>query len=72
MFGFRHDLIDSGDRVLMVDDWTETGATALVTRTLIADRGAHWIGTACLVDALHTAHLRHTLPLRSLLTIHQL
>jgi len=72
VFGFRHGLIKSGDRVLMVDDWADTGATALVTRALVQDSGAHWIGAACVVDALANAHLRHDLPLRSLIDVRRL
>ena len=34
VFGFRRDLVRSGDRVLMVDDWADTGATARVVRDL--------------------------------------
>jgi adenine phosphoribosyltransferase len=72
VFGFRHGLIKAGDRVLMVDDWADTGATALVVRALVRDCDAHWIGAACIVDALCNAHLRHDLPLRSLLDVRRL
>jgi adenine phosphoribosyltransferase len=72
VFGFRHGLIKSGDRVLMVDDWADTGATAVVARTLIQDCGAHWIGAACVVDGLANARLRHDLPLRSLINVRRL
>ncbi|WP_433163385.1 phosphoribosyltransferase family protein [Kribbella sp. CA-247076] len=72
VFGFRHNLLKAGDRVLMVDDWADTGATALVARDLVHATGAHWIGAACIVDALTNPHLRHNLPLRSLINIHRL
>lgn len=72
VFGFRHDLIQAGDRVLMVDDWADTGATALVVRALIGDRRAHWIGAAVIVDGLTDARLRHDLPVRALLDIRNL
>ncbi|MEV0282812.1 MULTISPECIES: phosphoribosyltransferase [unclassified Kribbella] len=72
VFGFRHGLVKSGDHVLMVDDWADTGATALVARALIQDCGAHWIGAACIVDALTNPHLRHDLPLRALLDVRRL
>jgi adenine phosphoribosyltransferase len=71
-FGFRRQLIRSGDRVLMVDDWIDTGATARTARTLVADCGAHWIGAACIVDGLTDPRLRHDLPVRSLLNVRQL
>jgi adenine phosphoribosyltransferase len=71
-FGFRRDLLRSGDRVLMVDDWAQTGATALAARALVDDCGAHWIGAACIVDGLTNARLRHDLPLRALLDVRSL
>ncbi|MEU4606788.1 phosphoribosyltransferase family protein [Kribbella sp. NPDC023972] len=72
VFGFRRDLVKSGDRVLMVDDWADTGATALAARALVHDCDAHWIGAACIVDALTNAHLRHDLPLRTLIDVRRL
>jgi adenine phosphoribosyltransferase len=71
-FGFRRELVRAGDRVLLVDDWAETGATALVARALVDDCGAQWIGAACVVDGLGNARLRHELPLRGLLDVRQL
>lgn len=71
-FGFRRELIRSGDRVLMVDDWADTGATACAARELVTACGAHWIGAACIVDGLTEPRLRHELPLRALLNIRQL
>ncbi|MEU8224417.1 phosphoribosyltransferase family protein [Kribbella sp. NPDC048915] len=72
VFGFRRELIRAGDRVLMVDDWIDTGATARTARALVADCGAAWVGAACIVDGLTDPRLRHDLPVRSLLNIHQL
>ncbi|WP_460661016.1 phosphoribosyltransferase family protein [Kribbella swartbergensis] len=72
VFGFRRDLVMAGDRVLMVDDWADTGATALVARALVEDCGARWIGAACVVDALGNARLRHDLPLRGLIDVRRL
>ncbi|NIK55832.1 phosphoribosyltransferase family protein [Kribbella shirazensis] len=72
VFGFRRQLIRSGDRVLMVDDWIDTGATARVARALVEDCGARWIGAACVVDGLTDPRLRHDLPVRSLLDVRQL
>lgn len=71
-FGFRRDLVQAGDRVLMVDDWADTGATAQVVRQLTADCGAQWIGAAVIVDALSEPRLRHDLPVRALLDIRML
>lgn len=67
VFGFRRRLLHAGDRVLMVDDWIATGATALTVRALVEDSGAQWLGLAAIVDALQDAGLRRRLPLRSLL-----
>ncbi|WP_350280309.1 phosphoribosyltransferase family protein [Kribbella sp. HUAS MG21] len=72
VFGFRRALVRAGDRVLMVDDWADTGATARVARELVAECGAHWIGAACIVDGLTDPRLRHDLPLKALLNIRQL
>ncbi|QNE22999.1 hypothetical protein F1D05_18665 [Kribbella qitaiheensis] len=72
VFGFRRDLVQSGDRVLMVDDWAATGETARVVRALVDDCGAQWIGAACIVDALGDARFRHDLPLRALLDVRNL
>lgn len=71
-FGFRRHLIRPADRVLMVDDWADTGATARTARALVEDCGAGWIGAACIVDGLTDPRLRHDLPLRSLLDVRQL
>ena len=72
VFGFRRDLVRAGDRVLLVDDWADTGATAVTARQLVEDSGAQWIGAACIVDALTDARLRHDLPLRALLNVRTL
>ncbi|MDX6260264.1 MAG: adenine phosphoribosyltransferase [Kribbellaceae bacterium] len=67
VFGFPRGLINAGDRVLMVDDWVDTGATARVVRQLVDDCGAQWIGAAVIVDGLLDPRLRHDLPIRALL-----
>ncbi|HWD82454.1 MAG TPA: phosphoribosyltransferase family protein [Kribbella sp.] len=72
VFGFRRRLVRPGDRVLMVDDWADTGATAVVARALVEDCGATWIGAACIVDGMMDPRLRHELPLRALLDVRQL
>jgi len=66
-FGFRRDLVKAGDRVLMVDDWVATGATAVTVKGLVEDSGATWIGVATLVDAVRDSRFRRDLPLRSVL-----
>lgn len=72
VFGFRQGLVRPGDRVLMVDDWADTGATAVVARALVEDCGARWIGAACIVDGMMDPRLRHELPLRALLDVRRL
>jgi adenine phosphoribosyltransferase len=39
-----------GDRVVLVDDWFETGAQALAARALIEDTGATLVGMSIVVD----------------------
>ena len=40
------------DRVLLVDDWAETGSQAFTARTLIEECGADYAGLSVLVDQL--------------------
>lgn len=40
------------DLVLLVDDWAETGASALAARTLVERCGARWAGVSVVVDQL--------------------
>jgi len=40
----------SDERVLLVDDWIETGSQALAARALIEDCGARYAGLSVLVD----------------------
>lgn len=54
------------DRVLLVDDWVETGSQATAVQTLITRCGAHLVGVAALVDDCPD-HVRQQLGLRALL-----
>ncbi len=47
--------VGSKDRVLLVDDWVETGTQALAARRLIEDCGARWVGLTVLVDQAEPA-----------------
>jgi adenine phosphoribosyltransferase len=58
-------LVRPGDRVLLVDDWIETGAQAQAARSLIDDAGGIWIGVSAIVDQLNAAR-RRTLNVRAL------
>lgn len=57
--GVRHSLrlqrasVAEGDRVLLVDDWIETGSQALTVRDLLSDVGAELAGCAVVVDQTH-------------------
>ena len=47
----RH-VVDPGDRVLVVDDWAETGAKATAARVLIERSGGRYCGLSLLVNQL--------------------
>src|SRR5690348_7286719 len=47
--------LTTADRVLLVDDWIETGSQALAARQLIEDCGAQWAGMTVLVDQAQVA-----------------
>jgi adenine phosphoribosyltransferase len=51
------------DRVLLVDDWIETGSQALAARSLIEDCGAEWAGLTVLVVQAETRTRRLLEPL---------
>lgn len=44
--------LTADDRVLLVDDWLETGSQAAGARTLVEDCGAGFLGVAAIVDQL--------------------
>jgi adenine phosphoribosyltransferase len=44
--------IQRGDRVLLVDDWAETGAQAVAAKRLIEECGGEYVGLSLLVDQL--------------------
>lgn len=54
----RKGMVKAGDRVLLVDDWIETGAQAQAARALIDDAGGTWIGVSAIVDQLPAARRR--------------
>ncbi|GAB3414034.1 phosphoribosyltransferase [Flindersiella endophytica] len=65
--GFRRDLLDGNDRVLLVDDWIATGSQAATCQAIVADAGATWLGMSVIVDALERPELRRPLRLQSIL-----
>jgi adenine phosphoribosyltransferase len=44
--------LTDGDRVLLVDDWFETGSQALAARAMIEQAGAVFVGASIMVDQL--------------------
>ena len=44
--------LDASDRVLLVDDWLETGSQAAGARALVEECGATFLGVAAIVDQL--------------------
>ena len=44
--------LTQGDRVVIVDDWFETGSQALTAKSLIEAGGAEFIGASVIVDQL--------------------
>lgn len=69
VFGFRRELIRSGEAVLFVDDWMATGSTALAARSLVEKAGADWLGAAVIVAAVEQSQRRRDLGLRSLMRL---
>lgn len=71
--GLRHtlrlqrDMIGEADRVLLVDDWIETGAQAATVRAIVEQCGAMWAGCSVLVDQLTDERRACIGPVRSLL-----
>lgn len=48
----QRDSLTSEDRVLLVDDWFETGSQALTAKSLIEAAGAALVGASVIVDQL--------------------
>lgn len=54
----RHNLrlqrtsLGPGDRVLLVDDWIETGSQAVTAKSMVEECGASWVGCSVIVDQL--------------------
>ena len=64
--------VADGDRVLLVDDWAETGSQALAARALIEECGGTWNGVSLLVDQLKDDLRRRLDPVASVVTHEQL
>lgn len=62
----RSSLLARSDRVLLVDDWVDTGAQATAVMSLAHDAGATWLGVAAAIDG-SPPDVRQRLTVRSLL-----
>ncbi|HEV2086861.1 MAG TPA: phosphoribosyltransferase family protein [Cryptosporangiaceae bacterium] len=62
----RRRWLDPSDRVLVVDDWIETGAQATALAGIVADADATYLGTAVILNAL-PPHASERLTVRGLL-----
>lgn len=67
VLGFRERHVRAGDRVLLVDDWVDTGAQLLALHGLVIAQGAEPVGAAAIVADCPLAVRQH-LRLRALLT----
>jgi adenine phosphoribosyltransferase len=73
--GMRHSLrlqraaVEAGDRVVLVDDWAETGNQALAARSMIEECGGLWAGLSVVVDQLSDERRAALEPVRALTTI---
>lgn len=68
----RKRLLTPGARVLIVDDWADTGGQLRALHELVERSGARVIGTVVIVDALSDHGVRRSLGLRSLLNVREL
>ncbi len=68
----RARLITPTDRVLVVDDWADTGGQLTAMESLVRQAGAELIGAAVVVDGMSDRALRRTLGLRSILNVREL
>jgi adenine phosphoribosyltransferase len=70
--GARRDHLSAGQRVLVVDDWIETGGQAIGARDIVEQAGATWCGVAVIIDGLEDSRLRRDLDVRSLIKVREL
>ena len=75
--GLRHELrlqrasLTAGDRVLMVDDWIETGSQAAAAKAMVEECGGRWSGCSVIVDQ-SDEDCRRALGVRGLVTAAEL
>ncbi|MEY9877935.1 adenine phosphoribosyltransferase [Streptacidiphilus sp. MAP12-33] len=61
-----------GDRVLLVDDWIETGSQALAVKAMIEECRASWAGCSVIVDQLGEKTKHHLGTVSALLPAREL
>lgn len=64
----RRSLLNRQDRVVLVDDWVDTGSQATAVMSLVTDAGATWLGVSAAIDG-SAPEVRRLLDVRSL--VHQ-
>lgn len=68
----RRDLVGSGQRAVLIDDWIETGSQARAAAELIERCGSQLVAIAVIVDQSRSSARYRLPPIRSLLTGDQL
>lgn len=68
----RKRLLPPGARVLIVDDWADTGGQLVALSAIAADAGLRAVGSVVIVDALVDHAVRRSVSLRSLLNVRDL
>jgi adenine phosphoribosyltransferase len=69
----QRDSVTSRDRVLLVDDWIQTGSQAQAVKGMVIEGGGQWAGCAVLIDQLDEDARRATVgPIRGLLSAKEL
>jgi adenine phosphoribosyltransferase len=71
-YELQYAALAEGDRVLLVDDWAETGSQALAARALIEECGGAWAGVSLLVDQLQEDVRARLEPVRAVVLSEQL
>ena len=64
--------VGEGDRVLLVDDWAETGSQALAARALVEECCGAWAGVSLFVDQLQDEARGRLAPVRAVVRSEQL
>ncbi|MGW0418593.1 phosphoribosyltransferase [Streptomyces sp. NPDC003015] len=64
--------VRSGDRLMLVDDWIDTGQQAAAARDMVEECGGRWAGCSVIVDQLGPAGHAPVGPVRALLSYDEL